>query len=277
MLSAVGKMGAVDAKEIVTALRGRLAEALIAVDFDGTLAPIVADPAASRPAPGALEALIALGEAGARLAVVTGRDAATVVRLGDLAQVPGLRVVGLYGAETWTAGELTTPDVPESVELLRDRLPELVAGHASDPGVWVEDKRLSLVVHTRRAADPAGELARLDGPVRELAAELGLEVHAGRNVLEVRLPGFDKGAVLLALVAELDPGVVLFAGDDLGDLPAFTAVRELRARGRDAWSVAATSAEVPELAAAADVCVDGPAGVVALLAAIAIGEPSATA
>jgi trehalose 6-phosphate phosphatase len=141
----------------------------------------------------------------------------------------------------------------------------VVAAAGDDPGVWIEDKRLSLVVHTRRAADPAGALAALRAPVTALCEELGLECHDGKLVLEVRLPGFDKGAALRALVAETGPRQVLYAGDDVGDLPAFAEIARLRAEGLAAWSIAAASAELPELSQAADISVSGPAGVVELL------------
>jgi trehalose 6-phosphate phosphatase len=61
----------------------------------------------------------------------------------------------------------------------------------------------------------------------------------------------------------------MFCGDDLGDLPAFAAVRELRAGGIPGCAVASASPESPQVAAAADLVVEGPAGVVALLAALA--------
>jgi trehalose 6-phosphate phosphatase len=254
--------------DLVVAIRREVAHALIALDFDGTLAPIVPDPADSRPAAGAIDALAALARAGARIAVITGRDARTVVGLGDLERIPGVRVAGLYGAESWDSGALSTVETPEPIERLRRRLPEVVQRHTADAGVRIEDKRLSLVVHTRRAVDPDAELGRLYGPLAELAADLGLEIHPGRDVLELRLPGFDKGSVLRRLVDELAPKAVLFAGDDIGDLPAFAVVRELRAAGRIALGVAATSDEVPQMRDAADLCVDGPAGVVALLTAM---------
>jgi trehalose 6-phosphate phosphatase len=96
-------------------------------------------------------------------------------------------------------------------------------------------------------------------------------VERGRLVLELRPPGIDKGVALRALVDELgtSPSAVLFLGDDLGDLPAFAAVRDLRGHGVQAWAVASASAEAPEVGAAADLVVDGPAGVVALLRALA--------
>jgi trehalose 6-phosphate phosphatase len=257
--------------KVVTALREQVPRALIALDFDGTLAPIVTDPADSRPAPGALDALAVLARAGTQIVVITGRDARTAVELGGFDTVPGLIVEGLYGAETWQAGELDAPEEPPVIGDLRARLPAVVAAHTVDPAVWIEDKRLSLVVHARRARDPAAAIEAVRAPVSDLAARLGLETHDGRDVLEIRLPGYDKGAVLRRLVARFEPRAVLFAGDDLGDLPAFATIRHLRAHGYLAWSVAA-STEIAQVRAAADLHVDGPAGLVGLLRAVAAGD-----
>jgi trehalose 6-phosphate phosphatase len=253
--------------DVVRALRAELPRALIALDFDGTLAPIVADPAASRPEPGMIEALIALARSGVQIAVVTGRNAASAAELGGFDVVPGLVIEGLYGAESWQAGQLSAADEPPQIGELRSRLPSLLS-HAADSQVWIEDNRLSLVVHTRRATDPAAAIKALRGPVFELAEQLGLEVHDGRNVLEIRLPGYDKGAVLRRLVEHFRPAAVLFAGDDVGDLPAFAVVRQLREQGLVAWGVVASSAEVSALDEAADVHVDGPAGVLEVLTAL---------
>lgn len=255
--------------KIVAALRANLDGALIALDFDGTMAPIVPDPADSRPIEGILAALTELARHGAQLAVITGRDARTVIALSGLDAVPRIIIEGLYGAESWHGGELTTPPTPAVIEQLRTRLPGVLVDAKADPDVWIEDKRLSLVVHGRLAADPEAALAPLQAPVAALAAELGLEVHAGRGVIELRLAGFDKGGALRRLVVRARPAAVLFAGDDLGDLPAFAAVAELRAAGTPAWGVGVSSAEVPELIAAADVCVDGPPALAALLTELA--------
>jgi trehalose 6-phosphate phosphatase len=251
---------------LVNELRPRLTDALIAVDFDGTLAPIVADPSDARPAPGAVDALRELSGNGARIAVITGRDARTAVELGGLDTIAGVIVEGLYGAEQWRDGSLRTlPEAP-ALQELRAELPRLV--DRGDPALWVEDKRLSLVVHGRLAADPEAALDPLRARVAALGERLGLDVHPGRGVIELRLPGYDKGSALLRLVDDLGPRAVLFVGDDVGDLPAFEAVAAVRRRGLPAWSVAAVAPEVPEVAAAADVRVDGPTGVVELLAAL---------
>jgi trehalose 6-phosphate phosphatase len=263
--------GAVELEEIVAAVRGALPGALVALDFDGTLAEIMPDPSASRPVEGAVAALVALTRAGARVAVITGRDARTVLRLGGLDRIADVTVAGLYGAETWHDGHLETPPEPASVAALRRRLPGVVASAVTDDDVWVEDKRLSLVVHTRRAADPAEQLALVREPVARLAAELGLETHDGRAVLEVRIPGFDKGSALARLVDELVPTAVLFAGDDLGDVPAFALTRRLQEAGHLAWSIAVGSGETDgtSIGAAAHAQVRDPVQLVAVLAAIA--------
>jgi trehalose 6-phosphate phosphatase len=251
--------------EIVASVRPRLDGALVATDFDGTLSHLVPDPDTSRPVDGAIEALGALGGRGAQLAVITGRDAVTVVRLAGLAAVPGLVVAGLYGVETWAAGRLTTQDTPASVERLRERLPPVLAG--ADPAVWVEDKRLSLVVHARKAQDPAAALAQLTPAVSALGEELGLEVHPGSDVLELRLPGFDKAGALGRLAA--GRSTVLYIGDDLGDIPAFAEIRRMRDAGVTAYGVAVRSSGVPDAIEAADAAVESPEDVAALFRALA--------
>lgn len=251
--------------ELARNLRPRVAGALIATDFDGTLAPLVLDPETSRPVDGAIDALKRLADRGAQIAVITGRDAATVVRLGGFADVPGIEVAGLYGLETWQDGELRSPDEPPQMATLRERLPEALA--AAGPDAWIEDKRLSLVAHFRRAPDPDAAAAAVRDPVTRLGTELGFEVHPGSQVLELRLPGYDKAGAL----ARLAEGrrAALYLGDDLGDLPAFAEIRRLRDAGVAAYSVAVRSSRVAELEGAADVDVPDAAAAVELLRRLA--------
>lgn len=243
----------------LSAVRARLADAVVALDYDGTLAPIVDRPSDAVPAPGAVEVLEALAARTRLVALVTGRPAEVVVELAGLHAVPGLVVLGQYGAQRWCEGVARSTEPLPDVAAARAVLPDLVAGE----GAELEDKGLSLVVHTRRCADPVGALARLEAPVRAVAG--GLEVHRGRLVLELRPPGYDKRVALLSVCDPL-PAAVLFAGDDLGDLPAYDAVDELRAAGALGLTVCSASEEgPPELRARADVVVDGPVGVVDLL------------
>jgi len=253
----------------LAAIRRDPTAALIATDFDGTLSPIVADPREARADPGAVAGLRGLAGVVGTLAVITGRPAAEAVELGGFDGILGLIVLGHYGLERWEEGAVTAPPVPPGVAAARERLPGVLADTGRAEGVRIEDKGSALAVHTRRAADPAGALAALRGPLAELAADVGLTVEPGRLVIELRPPGMDKGAALTSLVAERKAGPVLFAGDDLGDLAAFGAVRALRGEGHPGVTVCSASGEVSELAAEADVVVDGPGGVAALLGSLA--------
>ncbi|MFC1409407.1 trehalose-phosphatase [Streptacidiphilus sp. N1-12] len=261
----------------LSAIRKNPARAVAAFDFDGTLAPIVADPEQARAHPGVVPALARLAPRLAAVVVVTGRPAATAVEYAGFAGAPGLEhltVLGHYGLERWDAatGELGAPAEHPGVAALRAELPGLLA--TAPQGVWLEDKGRALAVHTRRAAEPDVALAALDAPLRAAAARHGLAVEPGRMVLELRPPGMDKGVALTAFLRERDAGSVLFAGDDLGDLAAYDAVDALRASaGLDALLVcsAPTTGEPPvrALADRADLIVPGPEGVVALINALA--------
>jgi trehalose 6-phosphate phosphatase len=253
------------------------ARAVVAVDFDGTLAPIVTRPEDARPAPGALDALAALSDRVGAVAVVTGRGALDVIQLGSLDSIARLHVLGHYGLEEWRDGELTSPDPDPGVEEVRRRLPDVLA--TAPDGVHVEDKHHSLVVHTRPAADPAAALAELTPALELLADETGLETVPGRYVVELRPRGVDKGHAIHRVASERSAGAVVYIGDDLGDLAAFDAVAALRADGVPGLTVASVDPALDDaprdLAARADLVLDGPADVVAWLTglAAAVGEP----
>jgi trehalose 6-phosphate phosphatase len=244
--------------------------AVVAVDFDGTLAPIVENPHDARPAAGAIEALSALAGRLAACSVVTGRPAAEAVALGGLDRVPGLVVLGHYGLQEWRDGRVESPTPVPAIEQARVRIEEVLAAAAD--GVHLEDKEHSLAVHTRPAADPAAALAAVTPALESLADSLGLELVPGRYVVELRPPGTDKGLAVRRLVEQTDATVIVYIGDDLGDLPAFAAIEQLRTSGGcDGLLVASLGDDAPEdLAAAADLTVDGPDGVIALLRELAI-------
>ncbi len=258
-----------EGKAGLAALVAHPRRSLIAVDFDGTLAPIVADPARARATPAATAALTRLAGLAGTVAIITGRPAADGASFAGVAAVPGVIVLGHYGRQRWERGRLSGPEPPPGLATARTELPAVLAGAGAGAGVFVEDKDDALAVHTRRAATPQAELDRLRGPLAALAARTGLAVEPGRLVLELRPPGADKGGAIRELAAERRPSAILFCGDDLGDSPAFAAVRELRGRGIPGLLVCSGSAEVPDLGVAADLVVDGPAGVAGLLAGLA--------
>ena len=263
-----------------SALLGRLDRALICVDYDGTLAPIVEDPERAVAHPGVHQALLALVPQVRAVAVVTGRPVQQVLRLGDLESVADelagrgrIEVRGQYGAERWssTTREVQVPDPPPELERLRERLPQLL-GDAGLQDAHLEDKGLALALHARRMPHPEAATSALRELLAPVAHELGLRLEPGRAVVEVRAWGGDKGEAVERLVADLDPAAVLFAGDDLGDVAGFEAVERFRDAGGAGLLVCSGSEEERELVSRADVVVPGPQGVVALLATLALGS-----
>ena len=246
-------------------LRLALSSALVALDFDGTLAPISPHPDDARPLPGVLEVLRDVRATGAALAIVTGRSVATLLRVSGFGAVPGIVIYGLHGVERWENGQLRAPATPAGIGELRLSLPKIVASVADDPAVWIEDKELSLVVHTRLTSEPDRLAAALRDPVTEAAAAAGLEVRPGKEVLEIVIPGIDKGTAIRELIGA-GTSAVLYAGDDVGDLPAFREVNGWSARsGRPKLAVAVSPAGPGPLGGLVDVTVPDPDGLIALL------------
>ncbi|WP_235750598.1 trehalose-phosphatase [Nigerium massiliense] len=245
------------------------ASTLLCSDFDGVLSPIQADPDTASAAPETVAALNRLGTKLGKIAVVTGRVARKAVELGSFEKHDGLAemsVLGLYGQERWDAatGEYREPEPPEGIAGVKAELPAVLA-ELGLANARVEDKRLSVGVHTRELPDAAGAFATLEQPIRSLAERHGLLVEPGRNVLEIRGPGSDKGDAVRALVAEVQPRTIIFAGDDLGDVAAFEAIARLREEGYEGLLICSGSDEQDALVALADVVVPGPPGVAALL------------
>lgn len=248
----------------LTSLRAALPSALIALDFDGSLSALELHPEDARPRPGVAGLLRELRTAGATVAVVTGRNVASLLQISGFADIPGLIVYGTHGAERWEAGELRVPQVPPGLDELRQHLPGLLAGLTQEPDLWIEDKELSLVVHARLTPDPDAVLEKLADPVREAAAAAGLGVRPGKEVLEICIPGIDKGSALRELLTA-GPSAALYAGDDLGDLPAFAEVKAWAQRtGRPSLTIGVGPPGGP-VTGTTDVTVPDPQHLIALL------------
>lgn len=248
--------------------------AVVCLDFDGTLSPIVEDPDSARIHPDAAEVLVGLAGQVHTVAVVTGRPARQAVALGDLDAVGArvaelgreLLVLGQYGNERWSSAtrQVVSPRPPKGLANLTSELPGLLRREGLE-GAHLEHKSLAIAVHTRRLPDPAAALERLRPVLEEAAARHGLVLEPGRMVVEVRAPGTHKGVAVRALQRELRADAMMFVGDDLGDIEAFRAITSLRQGGMVGLLVCSASEEQPALRELADVVVDGPDGVMDLL------------
>ena len=246
-------------------LRAELSSALVALDFDGTLAPISPHPDDARPLAGVHQVLCDVRATGAALALVTGRSVASLLRVSGFDAVPGIVIYGLHGLERWETGARRAPAPPAGIHELRLSLPKIVASIAHDAAVWIEDKELSLVVHTRLTADPDRLVEELRVPVAEAAAAAGLEARPGKEVLEICIPGTDKGTAIRELIGD-ETAAVFYAGDDVGDLPAVREVNAWSGRtGRPKLAVAVSPSGTGPLAALADVTVPDPLSLILLL------------
>jgi len=227
-------------------------------DFDGTLSPIVDDPAAAAPLDGVVDALDALARRLGRVAVISGRPVEFL--LGHFAASPVV-LSGLYGLQSVVDG--VRRDDPDA-EAWREAVDGVVAAAGDDGpvGMFVEHKVLSVTLHYREHPEVADAVRSW---AEAQATRSGLELRTAKMSIELHPPvAADKGAVVAGLAEGLDH--VCFLGDDVGDLPAFAALDRLRAEGRSVVKVVVRSDElVPEMAAAADLTVDGPAEALALL------------
>jgi trehalose 6-phosphate phosphatase len=210
------------ADEVRTALAelARVPTLLVALDFDGVLAPIVQDPSSSRPLPGSATAVGALaGLPATTVAMLSGRA------LGDLREVSGfgppVRLVGSHGGE-FDDGPLELTDEQRSAkEALITAVQAVVDG---EPGVRLEGKPAGIVVHVRGADPGVGERV-LDAVRAGPAQRPGVEATEGKAVLEMAVLKVSKGSAIDTLRAQLGADAVLFVGDDVTDETAFARLR----------------------------------------------------
>lgn len=191
---------------------------LVATDFDGTLSPLVDDPGAAAPLPGAIEALAALAALPhTHVAVVSGRGLADLrSRLGRVPRHVWL--VGSHGAET--EGGVDTVLSATGREVLDRVAAELERIAGSLPGTHVERKPVAAALHYRRADEAVA--ARALVAVEKLAEQTpGLHVRHGSRVVELVVAHADKGSALRQLTARAGATSTVFFGDDLTDEDAF--------------------------------------------------------
>lgn len=226
------------------ALRRQLAEpALVAFDFDGTLAPIVEHPPHARLAP-PVDALLRRLAALVPLAIVSGR---ALDDLRERAPVGAFRLVGNHGNDTAHADPIAVARLQSACrEWQRELAPAIEARLGRDAGVEVEDKGVTLSLHYRRAAN-AGAARRALLEIAE-ALQPRPRIIGGKLILNLLPPGAQtKFEALQQLAGELGTQHVLFIGDDDTDEvvferapPAWLTVRvEPGAHTAARWSLAA--------------------------------------
>jgi trehalose 6-phosphate phosphatase len=244
----------------------------VLTDVDGTIAPIVTDPADAAVPESTRQLLRALAERYALVGCLSGRralDARRIVGLDELAYS------GNHGFELLLPGdEEVRPD--PSLDGHEGDAPGFVEGldrsELERVGIRTEDKGAIVGLHWR-GSENEGAAESLAHEIASEAEGQGLVPHRGRKVLEIRPNvAVNKGVAVAALLASRPVEAALYGGDDRTDVDAFTALRTLREDGQlraTACIAVASDESPPEVSAQADITVDGPEGFVRVLEALA--------
>lgn len=248
---------------------------LVVSDFDGTLSPLQMDPWGATIVPLAQRALRRLAARPATTVVLlSGRSAAD---LAARVRVGGASYLGNHGMERGglargeTARRLVASRRPGfetydgDAERLATGVPRLL------PEAWlvVERKPPALALHFRGAPDLAAAAVRVGAAVDRLDPAGRFERLVGMRMLELRPPGATtKAQAMAALLDEVRPGFAVMLGDDVSDAAAFRVLDAARDGGTLrslAVGVHGRADQVPEIMAAADAVLPGPAEAARLL------------
>ena len=246
--------------DLLEPFRRQPESSVLILDYDGTIAPIVDDPALAVPAPGMVDLLDRLASKYATVAVVSGRPLSFLSTM-----LPGdFCIVGLYGLEGSEKGQRWEhPNGGAWREVMADIA--MMAMTAGPEGMRVELKDLSITLHYRGQPELAPAVHEY---ARTQSERAGLLMRPARMSVELHPPiNADKGTVLERLTE--DATNVLVAGDDVGDLKAFDALDRLAELGLHTVRIAIASDEVPsELVRRAQVLVAGPSELQGLLGSL---------
>jgi len=223
---------------------------LACFDFDGTLAPIVDDPAAATILPRIQRSLHALeNQAKVTPALVSGRA------LADLStRVDGVSALaGNHGLEIRTNGETAVhPLAARRQSVLHECCDQLESLLEGIDGCWVENKAITATVHCRHVSSEARP--RVTSIVERVVDDVGegrLECRGGKSILEIEphIP-WSKGHAVSLLEETIDADTfVLYVGDDVTDESAFAQVEPAGlaiAVGTDGGTGASHSVESPQ-------------------------------
>jgi len=193
---------------------------LVALDFDGTLSPLVDEPMEARMLPAAGAAVSALVAApDTYVAFVSGRSLTDLRIIAEHGEDSAILLAGSHGAEFWIPGEgrIDPVDEPGAVEL-RDRLRSEAEQLTGDlDGVWIEPKTFGFGIHTRKLDAATAHLAnrRVDTLVAAEAPQW--RRRTGHGIIEFAFRHEGKDAAIAELRKRLGATAVLFAGDDVTD------------------------------------------------------------
>jgi trehalose 6-phosphate phosphatase len=231
-------------------------------DMDGTLSYVVNTPGEAQVTPRNKQLLRDLLAILSLVAVVTGRAADDVqARVG----VDGVIYVGNHGMERWVNGRVeVSPLVKDYQPAVESVTNTLRVEERNHPGLFLEPKGVTLSIHYRGVENHEKTADILRPLIHKISEEQGLTVFEGRMIFEVRPPvELNKGSAFRELVSEYALDGAIFMGDDVTDVDAMIAARQLREDGSCyAFGFGVGSDETPLVVLdRADFLVDGVADV----------------
>ncbi len=197
---------------------------LVALDFDGTLAPLVDNPDQARMTPAARNALDALaGLAATTVALVSGRGLANLREVSEAD--PRWWLIGSHGVELEGPADGGVVAVPTAdVDDLQALWDDFTAIAQQFPDTWVETKPWGAALHTRSLDQETEQAVRAHARQRIAGYGDALTTRLGHGIIESSLQSQNKGDGIEALREHLRPDVTVFIGDDLTDEDAQAAL-----------------------------------------------------
>lgn len=228
---------------------------LVALDFDGTLSPLVDEPMSARMLPASRDALDALLAApDTTVALVSGRSLVDLREIAEHDDTSAVLLAGSHGAEYWVPGEgrRELDDDPVDVALRDTLRAHALAATEGMTGVWIEPKTFGFGVHTRGA--DAATSAAADSVVDAIVAAEAphWRRRTGFNIVEYAFRHEGKDTAVAALRERTGATAVLFAGDDVTDEDALRSLGpgDLGVRVGDGDTAASVIvADIPAMAA----------------------------
>lgn len=229
---------------------------LVALDLDGTLAPLRDDPMTARITPdarAAVQALAALPDT--EVAIVSGRSLRDLRVIAEHDDASPLHLAASHGAESWRPGEAVPTDeradpaVAAATDAARAAIVDL-------DGPWIEPKRMGFALHTRTSGPDAAAIARdrIDRLMTERAP--AWRRRTGHDILEFAARPEGKDTAVADLRRRVGATAVLYVGDDVTDEDALASLAgdDLGVRVGDGPTAAAVT--VPDPAAVARMLAD---------------------
>ncbi len=230
--------------------------------LDGTICPVADDLDSVRVSPRCRSLLEGLSAQLPLVGVISARPASDIrLRVG----LPNLVYVGNRGLEVWQAGRMeVAPEAAAFRQALEAAISALYSHAQLDPRLHLEDAGSAIMVHYYRSSN----IVELRSLIQEIADQQGLRVFEGSTSFELRPPMLvDKGTALVRLAEKYSLSAVIYAGDDMADVDAFRAIRDLRNTGTTrGLAIGVVAPMMPDaVRQQADLLVEGVPGFEALL------------